>query len=1363
MNTKSTKLRLIIIGLALSLSGLSLNICLAASDAPKSGISASEYVPQELLVKFAENVKPELVLKQVNLPAKEIKRVFSIEAAIGKFKNSSKLEKDSDGWYWFLGKNYKEIEAIPNAEMFQTAYQKMDAQEKGLFRIYNIKLPENISVEKAVGLLNSQLEVEYAEPNYIGKPCFVTDFPYFKTSNTWDQGYQDFWNLEKLKCEDAWRISDGEGVVVAVIDGGVDYNHPDLKGNMWVNEAEKTGKPGIDDDGNGYVDDIYGYDFSDDNAETMDQYGHGTHVAGIIAANGGIVGVAPKAKIMALRAWGGKKGGISSYLNSIYYAVNNGAKVINCSWGILGPIQSLTDAFHYAHDKGVVCVAAAGNDYADVRDTAPANIDTVIAVAATNQEDKKCDFSNFGEKIDFAAPGGDSNVFMHSAEDYTMKGVNEKKANIISLRLFNSDYIFGWPASSYERGDIFFPTRRDEQSLYCRLSGTSMSSPHAAGVAALLISKSLSKGRAMHPDVVRKIMQITSDNLGIPDLGHGRINAYEAVNLDLDLSFALPQQGGFVRGLVDIRGNAYLGESIRGNYKIFCSPKNPPGKTETIATGTTSVTDGRLGSWNTLAVGDDGKYITPDGEYILTLEIYPKGLEVVRCSINVAVDNLSDAPKFTSANSKVAVIGRRLQFKVEAKDNDDPKGPYGSKLEYQAANLPRNADFNPQTQIFTWTPSENDKGVYALIFSVTDGRHPVAQGFTLTTLYIEETQITNDINYQGKPSIYEDKIVWQDKRYDNNGDIYLYDLSLPLSQRHQERLTSVGFQDDPFIQGQRIVWQDYRTGNFEVYMYDFLKPEGQREIQITKDNSYKRQPRIYGDKIIWQDNRNGNMDIYLYDAALPASERLFRLTTNSKKQISGSIYDKISGSIYEDKIVWQDWRHEDGHLWEDSNIYLYDFTKKQESPLITDSSYQLNPVIYKDKVVWEDSRNANSDIYLYDLTKKEEIQVTPNFSNQLSPDIYEDKIVWSDYRYGEPNIYMYDLSKQQEIRISDSSAGQSLPKIYGNRIVWQDERNGNSDIYIAEFFYAPKIISVSSSSLGNEQIVTIQGENFGYEQGKNSKVIPLDGRVLTVQSWSDTKIICKVSNDVSLSSVRSITPVNRQAISVKVNTAGGESNGGCSGGNIIIAAGMIRGGAVPSEPPRWPSVAPVDGFDSRRLPSVSKPSNPTTPQSSPSQGFDPARGNIIVNPPFSPAPVPVNPTVPQQAPSQGADPARANNNVPNRSSAAVIVMAPIVPQEPPSAGADFARQDKLTQKPTSLIPETSSPVVLQSVLLTKVDPVRKVVKAKKSRIATFIKAKPTTQVNVIKKTQPVKPKIRQKNSYNFLFLFIEKIKAPLKL
>ena len=110
---------------------------------------------------------------------------------------------------------------------------------------------------------------------------------------------------KKIQCEQAWDISQGEGVVIAVIDTGVDYTHEDLKDNIWVNEAEKNGIAGIDDDGNGYIDDIHGWDFAYDDNDPKDMDGHGSHVAGIIATTGdnslGVIGVAPKAKLMIVQ------------------------------------------------------------------------------------------------------------------------------------------------------------------------------------------------------------------------------------------------------------------------------------------------------------------------------------------------------------------------------------------------------------------------------------------------------------------------------------------------------------------------------------------------------------------------------------------------------------------------------------------------------------------------------------------------------------------------------------------------------------------------------------------------------------------------------------------------------------------------------------------------------------------------------------------------------------------------------------------------------------------------------------------------------------------------------------------------------
>ncbi len=229
------------------------------------------------------------------------------------------------------------------------------------------------------------------------------------------------WALDEI----GWR-SDAEGdrVLVAVIDSGVDYEHPDIQENIWHNSAEVAGVAGIDDDGNGYIDDVVGWDFSDApglpgigdfltrDSDPRDESGHGTHVAGIIAAvadNGiGIAGVASNAQIMVLRAGFNLPGG--GYLEdddiaaAILYAVDNGAHVINMSWGDPRPGPLIRDAVRYAHDAGVVLVAAAGNEGEDAV-FFPGRLSETIAVGASAPGGEVLAFSNVGPSIDLVAPG----------------------------------------------------------------------------------------------------------------------------------------------------------------------------------------------------------------------------------------------------------------------------------------------------------------------------------------------------------------------------------------------------------------------------------------------------------------------------------------------------------------------------------------------------------------------------------------------------------------------------------------------------------------------------------------------------------------------------------------------------------------------------------------------------------------------------------------------------------------------------------------------------------------------------------------------------------------------------------------------
>ncbi len=300
------------------------------------------------------------------------------------------------------------------------------------------KLPECLKVEDAVDRLNRMPEVAYAEPNYLYEPQQVPD----------DADFNRLWHLHNtgqvvngstgtpgadIDAPAAWDMETGSSdIVVAVIDSGVALDHPDIAQNIWENPGE-TGGNGTDDDENGYVDDVNGWDFvNDDNNPSdysRDLYGdgHGTHVAGIVAAAGnngrGGTGVMWRARIMPLQVFdlfeasplhGGRIQNINIIM-AVEYAVNNGARIINCSFGGPSASPGQKDIFEKAGQEGVLVVAAAGNNTADndVDPTYPAayEFSNIISVAATNEDDRLAGYSNFGKTtVDVAAPGGSQEV-----------------------------------------------------------------------------------------------------------------------------------------------------------------------------------------------------------------------------------------------------------------------------------------------------------------------------------------------------------------------------------------------------------------------------------------------------------------------------------------------------------------------------------------------------------------------------------------------------------------------------------------------------------------------------------------------------------------------------------------------------------------------------------------------------------------------------------------------------------------------------------------------------------------------------------------------------------------------------------------
>ena len=277
----------------------------------------------------------------------------------------------------------------------------------GLDGVRRVKLSAGISLASALEELRSRPDVLYAEPNLILSATDVPNDPHFTNQ----------WGLEQINGPEAWSQQTGSpNVIVAVVDTGVEATHPALAANMWTNRGEIASN-GIDDDKNGYVDDVGGWDVANSDNDPSDIQGHGTHVAGIAAATGndgiGTSGTSWDASIMPVRALDDKGVGTTLGISkAINYAVNNGARVVNLSLGGDGYSQTLATAITEA--KETLFVVSAGNGGSDgvgddtsVSPSFPCNMpaENLICVAASDSNDSLTSFSNYGVSVDLAAPG----------------------------------------------------------------------------------------------------------------------------------------------------------------------------------------------------------------------------------------------------------------------------------------------------------------------------------------------------------------------------------------------------------------------------------------------------------------------------------------------------------------------------------------------------------------------------------------------------------------------------------------------------------------------------------------------------------------------------------------------------------------------------------------------------------------------------------------------------------------------------------------------------------------------------------------------------------------------------------------------
>lgn len=545
------------------------------------------------------------------------------------------------------------------------------------------------SVEELVRHYNGLDLVDFAEPNYRMQAAAVPN----------DQFYGVLWGLPDINAETAWDTrTDSSSIIVGVIDSGVEYDHPDLVDNMWTNSDEIAGN-GIDDDGNGYVDDFFGYDFDNEDPDPRDDNGHGTHVAGTIGARGnnsiGVTGVGWNASLMALKVIG--TGSNADVARAIDYATDNGAKITNNSYGYagsnVGGSQTISNAVGRAKDAGVLYVVAAGNSRSTIPasnmdgsfNSWPAELskvhDNVITVAATDSDGSFASYSHWGtESVQIAAPG------TQIGSTYT-----------------NGGYVYS--------------------------SGTSMAAPHVAGAAALLWAE---RPELSYLDI-KDAMLSTARPEHLNLVGDGVLDLGAAMDL-------IKTSGNQGNAPVAVDDTATVAEDSEASVAVLSNDSDADGDTLTIE----SFTQGTNGS---VVISGSNLVYTPsanfNGSDSFTYTINDGTGLTDTATVSVTVTAVNDNPV---ANDDSATTEEDVAVTINLVANDTDID--GDSLSIESVGTASNGSVvNNGNGTVTYTPNAGFFGSDSFTYVVSDG-----SATDTATVRVTVTEVTTSeqvIGYAG--------------------------------------------------------------------------------------------------------------------------------------------------------------------------------------------------------------------------------------------------------------------------------------------------------------------------------------------------------------------------------------------------------------------------------------------------------------------------------------------------------------------------------------------------------------------------------------------------------------------------------------